>query len=723
MNNPRLDDESSPNALWLGQAPNSPYQLDEALTSSLSCYDGNSASGEWPTLGYTKAHRLHDIKTLCDACDRLDITKLTEGGPSITLRDNYVDIVETAKECRLCSLIAQQTRGVSGYAYKEDFRYTLGNKDAPPDLPVCLALENGQLDFQVPLPEDWEETESGKRDWDLGTFSVCTEKAAAGKEDLSVADKVLKKHPVPISASPLLPRLTAELQRIINSPACRMCASQYTQPSSTGSQSLPKDQPPILPDRVIEILDTSTSESIHLRLLETHGTQFGSYIALSHRWGGALTLKTTKDTFTDRLNGFRLMDLPRTFQDTVLVAKALGIKHLWIDSLCIVQDDRQEWLEQSAKMGSIYMNSTFTIAAHSAGQCNEGFLWRSQVASTLHISPKRGGPDFVLSLPDLDEGMIRQRFLQSEISRRAWILQELTLSPRILHFVENRLFWECEHRTLEIEKSVAETTAAIFRQAGSEPDVHTMWLKLVSRYTEYAMTKSGDKLVALAGVVEVWTKMINRPEDRHHHCGVFHEDIERSLLWYGTGEGKSHPERAPSWSWASIDGTLHFLSLELDQAPRRLIHVKGVEHQDYLSTTTSRPSCRLLVEAPVIRVTGGFKVEKRKRLKVTPAHGPRWMTVVLKNQMEHTTYAWCIHDDTARTRDSRSTLYPTDPPTVSFVAVSGREVDGELVGAWCIIVTPEDESLKVYRRIGMGYVREMEAIAPAVVAPEVVTLV
>ncbi|KAK7424616.1 hypothetical protein QQZ08_008499 [Neonectria magnoliae] len=426
--------------------------------------------------------------------------------------------------------------------------------------------------------------------------------AADEMDDFPVTDETRTTQPVAFSPALPLSRLAAALEQIINLSACGACASQSVHSTPTGDKSMtPKDKPPILPDRIIEIIDSSKPAFIRLRLLETKGARFGDYITLSHRWGGDFTLKTTRNTFPERLKGFYLTDMPRTFQDAVLIAEALQIKHLWIDSLCIIQGDRNDWLEQLAKMGSIYMNSAFTIATHSTGQCNEGFVWRSQVHSSLRIAPKQGGPSFVMSIPEPDDETLCQRILSSEISNRAWILQELTPSPRILYFIEDRVFLECEHRKPEVGSSVVETTAGIFRHVGDSPDMHTMWLRLVSRYTEYEMTKTGDKLAALTGVLEVWRKMMAKPEDSFYHCGVFQADIERSLLWYrakpssvvALDELETHLERAPSWSWASVDGRLRFVSLELREPAKMLMHVKGLEHDDYLSLTSSQPHCRL----------------------------------------------------------------------------------------------------------------------------------
>lgn len=550
----------------------------------------------------------------------------------------------------------------------------------------------------------------------------------------------------------LLSNMTEQLQRIINFPACEKCSAVRAVMSFCGSQWDFKDGPLMLPDRVLEILDMESTETISLRLLETGGSETGAYIAFSHRWGGSLSLKTTKSTLLRRIEGFTLADLPRTFRDAVLVAKALGIRYIWIDSLCIIQDDREDWLKQSAKMGLIYMNSTFTIAAHSAGQCNEGFLWRSQVSSTLSISPQRGGPDFLVSIPDIDDRVLQTRFLESEISRRAWILQELTLSPRILHFVEDRLFWECEHLSPEISGSEVKTTAGIFieglgelgRGGSGGVGAHAMWLKLIEKYSNYQMTKSDDKLVAVAGIVDVLRKRIEDVADREYHCGIFQEDIVRSLLWYAPGVVQLHLERAPSWSWASIDGKILFLSLELSEPPKTLIKIQGFQHYDYLGlrgarrgtlgsitnavchgsrtrTTESQSGCHLIVQAPIISITSHVTVEKSKKIRNTPREAPRWMTVMLKDRFQRTTYAWCLPDK-GLFPDSKK-VESNDLVTLSFLAVSGREISGELVGAWCIIISTEDTRFGTYRRVGLGYIRDMELITPSLVAPEIITLV
>lgn len=159
--------------LWLSQRLCTPFQEDKSLAAGTKRYDGDSAGENWPTFEYTKAHRLHDIRSLCNACDKIDVTTLTEGGPPIVLRDSFFEIARTASRCRFCSLIAQSTRGVSGTDYKADFLYTMGNRDAVDDRPVYLELQDGRLNVYVPYPEDWSpDSFHNQYGWDLGSFRI-----------------------------------------------------------------------------------------------------------------------------------------------------------------------------------------------------------------------------------------------------------------------------------------------------------------------------------------------------------------------------------------------------------------------------------------------------------------------------------------------------------------------------------------------------------------------
>lgn len=110
--------------------------------------------------------------------------------------------------------------------------------------------------------------------------------------------------------------------------------------------------------------------------METNG-QCGRWIALSHCWGDAWNrpLQTTQANIWSHLEGIDLKRMPKTFQDAVVVAKAMGIRYLWIDSLCIVQDDLKDWKQESRVVGTIYQNATITIAATHSRNSSEGCFY------------------------------------------------------------------------------------------------------------------------------------------------------------------------------------------------------------------------------------------------------------------------------------------------------------------------------------------------------------
>jgi hypothetical protein len=125
-------------------------------------------------------------------------------------------------------------------------------------------------------------------------------------------------------------------------------------------QLVTPDGPPKLPHRV---LDVTISDENSVRLVETQG-KVGYWACLSHCWGEKQPLKTTRDpdTLSQHQIAIPWDTLPKTFQDAIFVTRALGIQYLWIDSLCIIQDDSVDWQFQSAQMADIYRNSILTIA-------------------------------------------------------------------------------------------------------------------------------------------------------------------------------------------------------------------------------------------------------------------------------------------------------------------------------------------------------------------------
>lgn len=107
------------------------------------------------------------------------------------------------------------------------------------------------------------------------------------------------------------------------------------------------------------------------------------YISLSHCWGGRHALETTKATFKDRKHGIAWSSLSNTFKETVLLTKALGVDYVWIDSICIIQDDLESWARGAASMAEIYRNAYLTIGATSAENGDRGIFPRER--PSIHV--------------------------------------------------------------------------------------------------------------------------------------------------------------------------------------------------------------------------------------------------------------------------------------------------------------------------------------------------
>jgi hypothetical protein len=338
------------------------------------------------------------------------------------------------------------------------------------------------------------------------------------------------------------------------------------------------------------------------------------------------------------LSKIEIGDLPTNFQDAIYLTRELGISYLWIDSLCILQDSKQDWMRESATMGSVYAKAYCTIAGTGApnpydgvfktrnplrySECN---LFMSQT-KRIFVQPKELDPQS-LFIAEVDKG---------PLNMRAWVLQERLLSTRILHFGPTMLFFECctgnaseidvggskyaarpyvrrdgtRYNLNEIllrnsmrrehlesasrangrwsrtkywwgiprcprspEYDPEEETEAIFEYASSglrgafemlrlvkydsptileKLEYNSRWYELVERYTSCHLTDERDKLIAISGIANT----IQSETGLTYLAGLWKEYLVFNLLWYVSGRPLCRPQsyRAPSWSWASVDG-------------------------------------------------------------------------------------------------------------------------------------------------------------------------
>lgn len=333
-----------------------------------------------------------------------------------------------------------------------------------------------------------------------------------------------------------------------------------------------------LPTRVINVGDDSKYQDVHLEEPEQESEE---YVALSHCWGGDIGLKLVKNNLEKFKDSIPFDDLAANFKDAIKVTRKLGIRYLWIDSLCILQDSKSDWEQESRKMTTVYRDCTLTVSAMSPEKSTDGFLtyepdeamaakWESVGVNFLpdflemdvQATVGRFDPKQEESLFDLEE--------KAPLARRGWTLQENVLSPRHLYYGANMIHWTCPaerhsangmrgmHRD---DKKYPGISSVLFdgilkqQRQVSRPktDVEEIlwdYYTIVDRYCARELTYLSDKFPALSGIAQGLQPFLG-----DYLAGLWRSDIVRGLWWVKlAGGGPASKYRAPSWSWASVDG-------------------------------------------------------------------------------------------------------------------------------------------------------------------------
>ncbi|CZR65411.1 uncharacterized protein PAC_15311 [Phialocephala subalpina] len=333
------------------------------------------------------------------------------------------------------------------------------------------------------------------------------------------------------------------------------------------------DQP--LPERVIDIGSSSELTPVDPFLLITNG-KTGTWVTLSHSWGGKLPLATTKATLEQRKITIPMAELPPTFRDAVTITRRLGFRYLWIDSLCIVQDSRKDWEIQSTKMHEIYSDAAINISASAAHNAKEGIFSSADLHrhyanpfASLHCYSQEHNLEGMLYFRTDMELTPFVSVVEQPLHQRAWVLQETVLSPRRIDFMSSQILWSC--RTLaEAEASLQEVPYSSPIVAGgrdlfripkgtvpSHPDLDntnstvrplSFWYRALWSYCSRGITVHEDFLPAIAGVAQA----VAERTGYHYKCGLWLEDLHRGLLWQATSSiNRAKRTSSPSWSWAS----------------------------------------------------------------------------------------------------------------------------------------------------------------------------
>lgn len=339
-----------------------------------------------------------------------------------------------------------------------------------------------------------------------------------------------------------------------------------------------------VPDRLV---DADASYPDEIRIIDGRDVVESSrYITLSHCWGNIaeiqdLVCRLMVSRIHEFKEGISLHRLPKTFIDAIAVARSLGIRYIWIDSLCIVQDSKEDWQRNAAVMWKVYASSYLTLAATASRNSTEG-LFRTRVAATL--SP--GIVEVSEGHPQLTSGRYRcyddEEWLagvdDAPLNKRAWVFQERLLSPRIVHFAENQLYFECfEFRASERfadgipERLLTSSHRDVLPRSLGDPATKNLipiWDNIVSTYTALALTYDSDRMVAVSAIARHLSDLI--PDCGSYLAGLWEHNLLGQLCWSTSANAtRAEAYRAPSWSWVSVGGNVSPHFFDLENTPRQ----------------------------------------------------------------------------------------------------------------------------------------------------------
>jgi hypothetical protein len=325
------------------------------------------------------------------------------------------------------------------------------------------------------------------------------------------------------------------------------------------------------PSRLLYLEDSETATS-KVKIIDTNGTE--RYAALSYCWGKDSSMQLLRSTIDAWKEMLPFDDLPQTIQDAISVTRRLGLKYLWVDRVCIIQDDREDTMKELSAMARIYQRAFLTISAGSASSAIDGFLQpRSKAAEMMRksrIALEYICPDGSKGTVGLTPAALRKddswKADTRAVDARAWTMQEQILSTRTVYFCSNMLSWSCLSSTaghMHNECDVPGTTPEWSFMMDGTTLLESEWRVMVERYSQRSLSFPGDKLVAISALAEKFgqrfkTKLgIERPR---YLAGMWEHELRGSLRWYldpKPGPVKRPSDyRAPSWSWASVDSVI-----------------------------------------------------------------------------------------------------------------------------------------------------------------------
>ncbi|KAI1441044.1 heterokaryon incompatibility protein-domain-containing protein [Annulohypoxylon stygium] len=340
-----------------------------------------------------------------------------------------------------------------------------------------------------------------------------------------------------------------------------------------------------MPSRILRVDKNKTSGKFDVFIEHTYD-KVEPFAALSYCWGGDQDCKTTKSRIESGDLRLSYEKLARSIQDAIKVTAELGLKYLWVDALCIIQDDDNDKIEQIADMPRIYNQACVTIVAAKSDRASSGFLDEVDLTKTTRLAVKLPFrcPDENGTLGSAYISYIEDRLEPEPIISRSWTLQERYLSNRSLEFGRTQMRWICASSARKDgycdgwkrEGSEDDPTHVLYIYRELQQDLEEMasagssrewifewlssrWEVILHDYTPRKLSVLTDRPLAVSGIAQVFASHMKDG----YLAGLWRSTLPSYLSWHvELDEHELLPRpidyQGPSWSWTGINGPVRF---------------------------------------------------------------------------------------------------------------------------------------------------------------------
>ncbi|KAG9228232.1 heterokaryon incompatibility protein-domain-containing protein [Amylocarpus encephaloides] len=600
------------------------------------------------------------------------------------------DVLSLPHTCSLCNLmkgavVSALRKDESGEPMLQDLESTMGS------LPLLLTAKGGNsfralskdggLQLRnIMISASFEDNTGQSRSMLSANLSVFAENGSPA----ALAEDVLAVGPIHDSSSP---EALSMLQGWLTE-----CTMNHDECKPDGPRKLEMAAEPQLPTRIIDV-GMELGGAI-VRLIESHGKR-GLYAALSHCWGPPTKqpLRTVEATLSEHLVGISMSELPKTFRDSVEITRAVKLRYLWIDSLCIVQDNKADWSQEAPRMGPLYNSASLVIAASGATDSSQGcFLQRKPPNHALKIPYIREDGMQAGDITLVDDG-IKYSPIFHPLGKRAWVFQEWMLANRIVHYTTEGMMWSCTRLN----------GASMFEDGSHEVQSRQdrqKWDRMIEEFTVRDITFLSDKLIAIQSLANEMQKS----RSDQYIKGIWTGDLSLQLFWIGSRTTRPKElQEFPSWTWASTHGRC--LSWSVRGIPLESIytHCEIKNEQELLLTCRAR-DCTIQEWSPLVHDMlrnppfGPYSQNSSLCVKDLPIHFYQVMVYLILDRDTKETVGVALLDD-------GNDLNDLSICTNAFLAYeTGTTATINRTAYLSLLLKPCSRSPQQFRRIGVGFI-------------------